>query len=273
MRKVVVDGVEIALVDQGQGPTVVLVHGFPVAHRMWNAQIEALSRRYRVIAPDLRGFGQSSVTEGEVTMERFADDLALMLGELGIEEPVILGGLSMGGYVALEFWRRHPAHLRALVLCDTRAEADMPEVAAARLTTAERVMREGAGFLVETMIPRLFVTAGKPNELPCVQATREVIVSQDVRGIAAAARGMARRADFTSWLGQIRVRSLALVGEYDVITTPNEMRGLADMLPQGWFIDVARAGHMAPLENPAETNAALLAFLAEVTGSAPETDS
>ena len=131
MARVQVRDTELHVVDRGGGPVVLLVHGFPLSHRMWESQIAALSDRSRVIAPDLRGFGESAPlrnTEDVLTMEQFADDLAAMLTVLGVGEPVVFCGLSMGGYIAWQFWRKYASRVRALVLCDTRA------VAASRLT-------------------------------------------------------------------------------------------------------------------------------------------
>lgn len=273
MKRRTVRGLDLSTLDAGQGNAVVLVHGFPLNHEMWNAQIDALSSRYRVIAPDLRGFGQSDVTDGTVTMEDYADDLAELLDALSIHEPVVLCGLSMGGYIALEFWRRHRARLKALVLCDTRAAADSSEAAAGRQATADRVLQEGTAFLAETLIPRLFATADRSPEPAWVQATRAVIQRTDPRGVAAAARGMAGRADFIPFVGQIRVPSLLVVGQHDAITPPDEMRQLARAMPQASLVEISAAGHMAPLENPAQTNAAILAFLAETTESEPATGS
>lgn len=264
MKRVSVRGVELATVDEGAGHPVVFLHGFPLDHRMWLGQIPSLAQRHRVIAPDLRGFGQSAVSGECVTMAEFAEDVALLLDALGVVEPITLVGLSMGGYVALEFWRQFVPRLRALVLCDTRAAADAPEVAAGRHVTAERVVREGAAVVAETMLPRLFASwAG--SEPAWVGQTREMILAADPRAIAAAARGMAERRDFTARLPEIALPVLAVVGAQDQITPPAEMRSMAKALPQASFVEIAQAGHMAPLENPAEVNAALLAFLGEVT--------
>ncbi len=113
MKTQTIDAVELAFVDRGAGPPLVLVHGFPLDHSMWNDQIETLSDEYRVIVPDLRGFGQSGVTKGVVTMQRFADDLAALLDALEVHQPIALAGLSMGGYVAFAFWRKYAPRLRA----------------------------------------------------------------------------------------------------------------------------------------------------------------
>lgn len=267
MKKIAINGIPWAALDRGEGMPLLLVHGFPLDHTMWDAQIASLSARYRIIAPDLRGFGQSEPSDGAVSMQDFADDLAALLGELGVEEPVVLCGLSMGGYVALEFWRRHRRRLRGLVLCDTRAVPDTPEAAAARLATADRVLREGPEFLAESMLPKLFATANQQPEPEYVTATRRVILATDPRGIAAAARGMAQRRDFAPLLPQVDVPTLVLVGEQDAISTPHEMRGMAQAIPAARYVEIEGAGHMAPLEKPAEVTAAIVGSLTEVSGS------
>jgi len=264
MKTLDVNGVELATVDSGAGAPVVLVHGFPLDHAMWDAQLEALSRAYRVIAPDLRGFGRSGVTEGKVTMEQFADDLAALLDRLGIEEPVVLCGLSMGGYVAWQFWRKYAPRLRALVLCDTRAVADAPEAARGRLETADRVLREGPAPLADAMLPKLLPESSRKRNPHVADSLRRVILATDPRGIAAAARGMADRPDVTGLLGQIRCPTLVLVGRLDRFSTPDEMRAIADAIPGARFVPIAEAGHMSPMENPDAVNAAMLRFLAEL---------
>lgn len=273
MKKIAINGIPWATLDRGRGTPLLLVHGFPLDHTMWDAQIEALSPGHRVIAPDLRGFGQSGVTDGKISMQEFADDLATLLGELNVEGPVVLCGLSMGGYVALEFWRRHRPRLGALVLCDTRAVPDTPEAAAARLATADRVLRDGPAFVAESMLPKLFATTNRQPEPEYVAATRRVILSTDPRGIAAAARGMAERRDFAPLLERIDVPALVLVGQEDAISTPDEMRGMAAAIPGSQFVEIEGAGHMAPLEKPDEVTAAVSEFLRQVSESGIPTGS
>ncbi len=153
MKRVAIRGVEWNVWDEGTGEALLLVHGFPLDHTMWAGQLEAFSTRYRVIAPDLRGFGGSQSSDASVSMEQFADDLAELLAALKINEPVVLCGLSMGGYVALQFVKQHADRLKALVLCDTRAAADSAEAAANRLSMAQRVLSEGAEVAAEAMAP------------------------------------------------------------------------------------------------------------------------
>jgi pimeloyl-ACP methyl ester carboxylesterase len=259
-----VKGSEIWYIERGAGTPLLLVHGFPLDHAMWTAQIDGLSARHRVIAPDLPGFGRSPAVADKFSMAQFADDLAALLDVLHVVEPIVCCGLSMGGYIALQFWHRHRARLRGLVLCDTRAAADAPEAAQARLAVADRVLCEGPGVLAEGMLPRLFSDATRQQRPALVDEVRSVILAADRRGVAAAARGMAERPDMTSELARIDCPALVIAGENDVISPPDEMRSLAQAMPRASFVEVAAAGHLAPLENPAEVNAAMGAFLATI---------
>ena len=258
-----IHGIELAYADRGAGLPVVLLHGFPLDHTMWAAQLDALAGACRVIALDLCGFGQSGVRDGTATMEQMADDAAGLLDALGIGSAAICG-LSMGGYVALAFWRRHAARTAAFVLCDTRAAADAPAIAAARRETAEQVLREGPAALAAAMTPRLFspqTAAARPEVVAAVQA---MMLRSDRRGVAAAARGMAERPDSTPLLPQIGCPTLLLVGADDAISPPAEMRGMAAAIGGSELVEIPAAGHMSPMENPAAVNAALAAFLARV---------
>jgi len=261
MKTQTVNGIQLAYVDAGAGRPVVLVHGFPLDHSMWKAQIGALSESYRVIAPDLRGFGRSGVSEGTVTMQQFADDLAALLDALQVDEPVVLCGLSMGGYVAWQFWRRHGWRLGGLILCDTRAVSDTPQAAAARREMAQRVLREGPAPLVAQMMPKLFAPSTAKDQPEVVESLRRVMLKTDPRGIAAAARGMAERPEMVSKLHQIDCPVLVIVGELDVISTVEEMRAIAGAIPRARLVEIAGCGHMAPLERAAEVSAALREFL------------
>jgi 3-oxoadipate enol-lactonase len=256
-----VNGIELAVEEQGTGAPIVLVHGFPLDHTMWNAQIDALAERCRVIAPDLRGFGRSGFRDEVITMDQLADDLAALLEKLQVAAPIVLCGLSMGGYVAFSFWRRHSGRLRGLILCDTRAAADTAEAAAARLQMAQRVLREGPGPLVDTMTPRLLAPARAEKHPKLIDSLRRVMLQTDPKAIAATARGMAQRADATAILPQIDCPTLVIVGELDVISPPQEMREIARAIPAARCVEIPAAGHMSPLENPAAVTTAMLEFL------------
>src|SRR5262245_4597125 len=181
--------VRLSVVERGKGTPLVLVHGYPLDHSMWQHQINGLSDLCRVIAPDLRGFGASDVTPGTMTMEQLADDVAALLDTLKVIEPVVFCGLSMGGYAAWQFALRYRGRLAKLILCDTRAVADSAEAAAGRLKTAEKVLAEGAGVAADALIPKLFAPATYQQKTRIVEETRQVILRTKPEGIAAALRG------------------------------------------------------------------------------------
>ncbi len=262
MSQIQLSDVKLNVLDQGSGPPLLLVHGFPLDHTMWFGQIDHFSRGWRVIAPDLRGFGDSSVTPGTVTMEQFANDLSALLDALGVAEPVHFCGLSMGGYIGWQFFRRHRGRVRSLILCDTRAVADAPDAAANRVKLAEKAIQEGAGVVAEAMLPKLFAKATHEKQRHLVEATRQVMEHTDPQGIAAALRGMAQRSDSSGLLATIDVPTLVIVGQEDPISTVDEMRALAAAIPGAEFLEIEGAGHMAPLERPRIANEAIERFLA-----------
>jgi pimeloyl-ACP methyl ester carboxylesterase len=245
----------------GVGTPVVLLHAFPLDSRMWLPQVEALGG-YEVIVPDLRGFGAGVALAGEVSdMDLMADDIALLLDERKLER-VVLCGLSMGGYVALAFARRHMDRLGGLVLCDTRAGADSDDARAARLAMAERVLVEGVGFLPETMVPRLLGETTRRDQPELVQSVTRTILDQHPRGIAAAQRGMAARPDSTEVLGWITVPTLVITGLEDALIEPAESREMAASIRDSRLVQVPGAGHLVNLEKAGLVNEALLDFLA-----------
>ncbi len=257
-----IPGARLNIVDVGQGPPILFAHGFPLNHAMWRFQIDELSHSgFRCIAPDLRGFGDSSVGEGIVTMEQFADDLAELLDAMWIQDQVVFCGLSMGGCVAWQFERRHAQRLKALILCDTRAVADTPEAAANRRKLAEDVVQHGPAIVANAMLPRLFAASTFAKEPEIIEETRRVILSTSPRGIAAGSLALAGRLDARSWLASITVPTLLLAGEHDVISTPLEMRQIAEVMPNARLEVIPDAGHMAPLENPQVVNRVMRKFL------------
>lgn len=260
----------LAYSDTQGDPVVVLLHGFPLDRSMWVEQVKSIGSNYRVIAPDLRGHGQSPAPDGVYTMDEMADDVIELLDGLNIRQSVVIGGLSMGGYVALSIVLRHPDRVRGLMLMDTRAGADTPESARGREETASTVIREkSARTVIETMIPRLF---GKSTRAKHPQAIGPILASMEqtsVIGVAGALRGMAVRPDRREELGKITVPTLVLVGEDDAITPALEARDMAAAIPNARFEVIPDAGHMAPYENPAAANAAILSFLRQLSDSTP----
>lgn len=253
----------LAYSDEGSGSAVVLLHGFPLSRAMWREQIAALAPSHRVIAPDLRGHGGSPDPEGLYTMDELADDVIELLDGLGIGGPIALGGLSMGGYVALSIMERCGKRVGALLLMDTRASADTPEAARDREANAQAVLAaQSARSLVEKMVPRLFSQATLNDHPERVEPLRCLMEETSPRGIAGALRGMAIRPDRRALLAQIAVPTLVLVGEDDVVTPPDEARGIASAIPGARLVVIPKAGHLAPYENPGASNQAILQFLA-----------
>ena len=255
---------KLAFEMRGSGRPVLLVHGFPFHRAQWDAQAEALSKQALVVTADLRGFGASAFEPGftpEVsTMEQHADDLAALLDEAGVKEPVTFVGFSMGGYVAFPFFNRHRRRLAALALCNTRAIADTPDGAAGRATMAAKVLADGPRPLVDGMLPKLLAPDTFAKRPEIVERVRALM--QAPRGaIAAALRGMAQRPDSTPLLPKIDVPTLVVVGEHDAISSPAEMRGIANSIRGARFIQLAGAGHMTTHETPAELSRALVEFV------------
>lgn len=264
MARVKVGDVTLNVLDEGTGPVVLLVHGFPLDHSMWREQVADLAADHRVIVPDLRGHGASDVTAGTVTMARFADDLAALLDELGVTEPIVYGGLSMGGYVGWEFVRRHRDRLRGLIVCDSRAAGDTDEGRENRARMAAMVLEHGPERVAEAMLPKLFAPSIRTDRPDLVDDLRRVMTGTDPEGIAAALRGMSDRADVTSLLPSFDVPTLLVCGEQDEITPAPEMMQIADAMPDAAMALIGHAGHMAPLEQPDVVNARIRQFLAEL---------
>ena len=261
MANIQLSDLEMFCQDVGRGQPLLLVHGFPLDHRMWRHQIASFRNSHRVLAPDLRGFGRTSVTAGTVTMARMADDLDALLAAMDISEPITFCGLSMGGYVGLEMVTRHRSRLSRLVLSDTRAANDLPEVAKGRGIMAHRLETEGIGFVAESMPTKLFAPETQQQRGELVAETVDVMNGTLARGAASAARGMAIRKDFSDRLDELDLPTLVLCGEYDEVTPPSEMREMAKRAPQAVYVGIPRAGHMSPLENPDDFNLALAGFL------------
>jgi pimeloyl-ACP methyl ester carboxylesterase len=253
---------ELAFADQGPGPVVVLLHGFPLSRAMWEEQLAGLGSIYRVIAPDLRGFGESPVPEGVYTMDAMADDVMELLETLEIKGPVVVGGLSMGGYVALSLVARYPTRVKALMLMDTRAGADTPEAAEGREATARSVIAAGnVTAVVDAMLPRIFCKMTLEQRPERVEPIKAVMARTAPQGIVGALRGMASRPDRRGDLPKIAVPTLVMVGDEDVITPPAEARAMAEAIPNARLEVIPKSGHMAPYENHAVANAAILRFL------------
>ncbi len=248
--------------EAGTGRVLLFIHGFPLDHTMWSQQLAYLSRTHRCLAPDLRGFGQSSGSTEGTSIRQYAADLAELLDALNVTEPVTLCGLSMGGSIAFQFVQHYPDRVERLILCDTRAAADAPDVQATRHALAARVLQDGADFLALSMIERLFAEQTIREQPAVVAATQQVIRSTRPESIAAGSLALAGRPDVTHLLDTLDIPTLVIVGSEDIITPPAEMRTVAQAIMNASYVEVPGAGHMAPLESPEIVNHAIEHFLA-----------
>jgi pimeloyl-ACP methyl ester carboxylesterase len=224
---------------------------------MWSRQVEALSRKLRVVAFDYRGLGASGAAPAASTMELLAEDVRALLAHLRIERAAVVG-LSMGGYLAFEVWRQAPGLVRGLALCDTKAGADTPEGAAGREAFARSALEHGLGWVADQMVPKLL----KPQPDPAaVKEVRHLVAAGTPAGVAAAQRGMARRPDSTPTLATITAPTLVVVGEEDGLTPPAEAEKIAAGVRGARLVRIPGAGHLPCIENPAPFTQALEAFL------------
>ena len=243
----------------GEGEPLLCIHGFPLSGVMWQPLCDSLGDRYQLIVPDLRGHGRSEASES-VTMADFADDLASVLDAIGISKPVTVIGLSMGGYVAFEFYRRHGDRAGAMVLVDTQASKDDEERVRIRHETAEKVLQRGSGVVADGMIDKLFAPEA-PEDLK--SRWHEVMSATSPQGVAAALGAMAGRPDSFDTLRGMDVPTLIVVGEHDVITPIDCAREMHQASHSAQLEVVPRAGHMVPLEAPQAFAELVEAFLSE----------
>ena len=259
------NGAQIHYTDHGSGdlPPLVLVHGFPLDSRMWEAQVNALSDTgRRVIVPDLRGFGQSR-SDAPFTLESLADDIHGLLAAVGAL-PCVLAGLSMGGYVALAYAKKYPGDLRGLVLIDTKAEADTAEGKAGREKMIELVRKEGSRAVADQMMPKMLAKDAAQQRPQVAAALRGMMESVSPKTIEHALAAMRDRPDRGGELGAIGVPTLVVVGDGDVITPPDVAEKMAQKIPGARLEVVRGAGHMSPMEQPEQVNRALKSFLEKV---------
>jgi 3-oxoadipate enol-lactonase len=249
--KAIVNGATLAYDDHGAGWPIIFLHAFPLNRGMWEGEIKGLLQQsgYRLVALDWRGFGESEITGDISTMELFADDVAGLMDILGMQD-AILCGLSMGGYAAFAFLRKYPRRVKGLILADTRPGADTPEARANRENVARLAETQGTTAIADLQLPRLIAEETRQHH-PGVEARIRQLIDQAMpRGIAAASRGMALRADSNDLLMSINVPTLVIVGEQDALTTPAVAQEYAARIPNARLVTLPHAGHLSNLEQP-----------------------
>jgi pimeloyl-ACP methyl ester carboxylesterase len=259
--ELVLPDLNMAFDDVGSGQPILLIHGFPLNREMWKPQIEALSAHFRVVAPDLRGHGETPPTPGPYTMEMLADDCHTLLQALGIKERVVVCGLSMGGYVTLAFYRRHPERVAGLVLASTRAAADTPEGKANRDRAAEQAREEGPQTIVAAMLPKMLSPQTYSHNRGLVAEVERIMSKTSLEGMIAALLGMKERADSTDLLGQISVPTLIIHGADDQLISIKEAESMHRAIKNAQLVILPHAGHLPNLEQSQFFNKTLLEFI------------
>ena len=249
MERLRSDDAEIVYEIVGSGAPVVLLHPFPVHHAFWNP-----------ILPDLRGHGDSEIGQGPASMEKHALDLSRLLDAIGIDKAVFVG-VSIGGYILFEFWRRFRARVNALVICDSRPQADTAEARANRLMAAADVLEQGASPFIESMIPKLMgrTTLGTRPDL--VDGARRMMNKMSPQSINLVQRGMAERPDSVADLKSVDVPTLIVIGYEDIISTPADGELMRQHITGSQLKIIPKAGHYAPWEQPEEAGKLLRQFL------------
>lgn len=262
------DGRRIAVRQAGSGVPVVLLHGFPLDHSMWDGQWGLvapggwLDGVARLIVPDLAGFGGSDGPTSS-SIAAMADEVVAILDALKCREPVVACGLSMGGYVVQHLAIRHPARLRGLVLVDTKLEADTPAARAGRVDLSERVGRLGAGIAAEAMVPRLLARGPGTDRRAIEARLRGTIQQTSVATIQTALEALGDRPDMTAAAAGFSLPTLLVVGAEDMITPPECLERAAAVIEGAELETILGCGHMTPMEDPAAFNTTLASFIRE----------
>ncbi|HUQ59740.1 alpha/beta hydrolase [Lentzea sp.] len=260
MTTATVNGITIGYDDEGTGDDVlVLVHGHPFDRTMWRPQVEHFSAAgWRVVAADLRGYGESTVVPGTTPLEVFASDIAALLDHLGVER-FVLGGLSMGGQIVMECVRQFPGRLRGLVLADTFAQAETDEGRRNRNDMADRLLREGmSGYATEAQWKMV-----APHNTAVGEYVVRMMHNAPPEGAAAALRGRAERPDYSGTLTTITVPTLVIVGSDDEYTPVADAEYMRERVPGSTLVVVDGAAHMPNLERPRLFNDAVAELLAQ----------
>jgi 3-oxoadipate enol-lactonase len=245
---------------EGQGPPVVLIHGFPLNKAMWRPQIDALRDRCTLVAPDLRGFGEAAGPVNDVTMDTYADDVLSLLDSLGMDR-VALAGFSMGGYVAFRIVAKAAARISSFILACSRAGPDSEEARQGRYKTIERIRTEGPGGFLEEFTGRLVGATTKATRPAVLETVRRIVGKPPAASLTAALAAMATRPDSLPLLAKIAVPTLVIVGEEDTVMPADAGKEIAAGVQAGRLVTIPKAGHVSNLEAPEAFNQALQEFL------------
>jgi pimeloyl-ACP methyl ester carboxylesterase len=255
------EGFLMSYEDSADRVPVLWIHGFPLNAQLWDLQIEGLADIARQITPDLRGHGKSDSTPPPCTMEMYADDCVRLLDNLGCHGPVVVGGLSMGGYVAMELCRRHPERVLGLILAATRAGADSAEGKAGRDQAAEVARKDGVAAIVEGMLPKLMAPQTYKEQPDLVEFVKDMMMETSEDGVIGALAGMRDRVDSTPDLAEFPFPTLIIHGQDDQLIPVSEAQAMLAAMPEADLVIIPEAGHLPNLEQANEFNDAVRDFL------------
>jgi pimeloyl-ACP methyl ester carboxylesterase len=247
--------------EWGRGRPVVLIHGFPLNRFIWQAQGDDLASVAHILAPDLRGFGESDMGTGDVTIATYADDVREFLDALGVREPVVICGLSMGGYIALAYLRRYPDHVAALVLANTKATPDSLEARNGRDKSIATAREQGVEPIAAGMLPKMLTPATFETRPELVEQVKRIMTSATVPGVVAALAAMRDRPDSTGTLLEFSAPTLVIAGAEDPLMPMAEAENMKQAARNGQLVVIPGAAHLSSMEQPQAFNAALLDFL------------
>ncbi|HSE24738.1 MAG TPA: alpha/beta fold hydrolase [Pyrinomonadaceae bacterium] len=263
MSNATIQDIQMAYTDEGSGPAVVFVHGYPFNRTLWTEQVSALAATHRVVVPDLRGFGETDVGSSESTMNQLARDVKHLMDHLRIEKAFI-GGLSMGGYVTLAFYKEFRERVSGLLLANTRAEQDSEAAKASRQEQAEKALTEGMAGIADSMLPKLLTPETVSKKPDLVKRIRDMMLKTDPKGAAAALLGMAGRDDFTTELSKISVPVLIIAGEEDALIPKQHSQRMHQAITGSRLAVIDHAAHVVNLEQPDAFNHELLQFVTQL---------
>ncbi len=239
----------LAYDDQGSGLPLVFLHAFPLNRSMWVPQVAILSRQFRTITIDLRGHGESDAPLWAFSLDHYADDVCALLDHLAVPQAVLVG-LSMGGYVSLAFSRKYRDRLKALVLADTRAQADSQAGRTGRFLLAQTAFSQGSEAVADIMLPKLLGPTSLQSKQDLVRHVREIIHAAPVSGILVDLMAMADRPDAVPHLHTIGCPTLILIGQEDTTTPISDSRLMAQEIGGAQLAVIPSAGHLSNLEQP-----------------------
>ena len=259
MEKIRRDGLDLYYTVLGSGPDVVLLHPFPSCHELWLPVAQRLATKYRVILPDLRAHGRSGVPERAALMADYADDLDALCRELKVGKAV-WAGISIGGYILFEIWRRHPQRIRAMAILCSKAPADTPEAKAVRLKSVDDVMERGVSFFLDAQLSKLLGETTQRSRRDIADAARKTMRFATPQGIAAVQRGMAERPDSVPTLPSVSVPTQLVGGEEDTLAPRAEIERMQAGIRGSSMAIVPKAGHYVCFEQPDDTFRILRTF-------------